>query len=299
MSPWEAAALGLIQGITEFLPISSSGHLVMVQWAWGIVLPGILFEVVLHAATLASVTWAYRRRIGWILTGALRREANALRYVGLLALATLPAGVAGLVAEDELVGLFEDVRIAAGALIATGVVLWASGLRGESRDRAEARRDPDSESVSAVGRGVAAPRWSAALLIGVAQAFALVPGISRAGVTIAAGLCLGVDRVEAARFSFLMAIPAVAGAVVLSVLELLSGPLPDPGRAVGSPPDSSGSPDSDLGLALAVGFTVAAVTGVAAIRTLVAVLNRGAFRWFAPYCWVVGLLVLVLWNVGS
>ena len=266
MSLWEAALLGLVQGATEFLPVSSSGHLVLTQSALGLALPGVVFEVALHVATLISVVWAYNRRIAWLIRGMFALDGAAVRYLGALVLATLPAALLGLLAGDRLAALFEDAQVAAGSLLVTGLVLWST--------RRARRGEADGADV---------PGWRQALLIGLAQALALVPGISRAGMTVAAGLFLGLRGRDSARFSFLMAIPAIGGAAVLSLPEAIRG-----ARAAGG----------DMALPLAVGFLVAAVTGVVAIRALVGALTRGGLHWFAPYCWLVGGIGL-LWLVAG
>ncbi len=250
----EAIVLGIVQGATEFLPVSSSGHLVIFQELLDVREPGVVFEVAVHVATLVSILFVYRKRVADLAVGALRREADALRYVGLLALATVPAGLVGVLAEDAVEALFENPFAPGFALLVTGLFLWSSRA---AMPRATA----------------AAPGWGAALLIGVAQAFALVPGISRSGSTVVAALWLGVDPKEAAAFSFLMAVPAISGAAVLQLGELGAG--------------------GGLTTALLVGSAFAAVTGVLAIRTFVAMLAKRSFHLFAPYCWAVGAAFLI------
>ena len=254
MSGWEAALLGLVQGATEFLPVSSSGHLVMAQAVLDIEVPGVLFEVAVHVATLVSILFVYRGRVTDLVRGAVTGERDAWAYVGLLAVATVPAALLGTLGGDAVEALFEAPPVAGVALLVTGTFLWSSRA---ALDRAGSDR----------------PTWVAALLIGVAQAFALVPGISRSGATVVAALWLGLEAREAAAFSFLMAVPAIAGAAVLQVPELADG--------------------AALSVAaLGAGAAVAAVTGVLAIRTFVALLGRRAFHLFAPYCWLVGALFL-------
>ena len=260
MTLWEAIVLGVVQGATEFLPVSSSGHLVMAQEVLDVHLAGVLFEVTVHVATLASIALVYRERLAGLVRGVLARDAEALSYVGLLALATVPAGLLGVLAQDRIEALFENPYAPGVALLVTGVLLWSS--------RAALARAGDAR-----------PTWRAALLIGVAQAFALVPGISRSGSTVVAALWLGMEAREAAAFSFLMALPAIGGAAVLQIPELTS--------ATGVP-----------WTALLAGGVAAAVTGVLAIRTFVAMLGRKAFHWFAPYCWVVGLAFLAWLSIG-
>ena len=255
MSVWEAVFLGALQGATEFLPISSSGHLVVGQTLLGLEIRGVQFEVAVHVATLISVLVMYRGRLVDLLYGTLRRDGKAWRYVGLLALATLPAGIVGVFFGDQIEGLFESPFVPATAFLMTGAILWST------------RR--------ALGREVwKSPTWAMALLIGLAQAFALVPGISRSGTTVAMALWLGIAAEEAAAFSFLMAIPAIAGAAVFQVPELASQGL------------------TLSGTALASGSIVAAVTGVLAIKAFVALLLRKTFHRFAIYCWALGTAFL-------
>ena len=251
----EALILGLVQGVTEFLPVSSSGHLVAGQAILGLRLPGVLFEVAVHLATLVSVVIVYWRRIFALVAGALRREGRALRYLGLLALATLPAVVVGFFFRAPLQALFERPVVTGWALLVTGALLWSS-----KRARNGVEREP--------------PGTRDALLMGVAQAFAIVPGISRSGATVVAGLWSGVKAEEAATFSFLMAIPAIAGAVVLQIGEAREA-----------------LPELTTG-ALLVGGASAGVTGVFAIRLFVRLLERETFHRFALYCWSAGLLLL-------
>jgi undecaprenyl-diphosphatase len=256
MSAWEALVLGVVQGATEFLPVSSSGHLVIFQEVLGIHVGGVLFEVVVHVATLISILLVYRARVAGLLTGMVARDPSAWQYVGLLALATVPAVVAGLFLREPIEALFENPVAPGVALLVTGAILWPTR---RALVRAAAQR----------------PGLWAALLIGVAQAAALIPGISRSGSTVVTALWLGVASSEAAAFSFLMAVPAIAGAAVLQVPELGSG---------------SAGPGA---MALVIGGLVAAVTGVLAIRTFVRMLDRRSFHLFAPYCWVVASAYLV------
>jgi undecaprenyl-diphosphatase len=254
MAWWEGLLLGVVQGATEFLPVSSSGHLVLFQTMLGVHQDGILFEVVVHVATLASILLVYRQRITGLVQGTLTGDGDAWRYVGLVVLATLPAVIVGGLFREQVEALFDDAVTTGVALLVTGAILWTSrrGLERAVKER---------------------PGAAAAVLIGFAQAFALVPGVSRSGATVVIALWLGVQAKEAAAFSFLMGVPAIGGAMLLMLLD--AGPLSGPGLAP-----------------LALGAAAAAVTGVLAIRTFVAMLDRQSFHWFAPYCWSVGALYL-------
>ncbi|MBW3533843.1 MAG: undecaprenyl-diphosphate phosphatase [Gemmatimonadetes bacterium] len=264
MSWWESIVLGFIQGATEFLPVSSSGHLVIGQALLGLSIPGVFFEVAVHVATLLSVLVVYRARVWGLVHGCcVRRDRESWGYVGLLALATVPAGLVGVLWKDDVEALFDSPAVVGWALLVTGALLFSTrwALRKAEREHLTMR---------------------IALAIGVAQAFALIPGISRSGSTVVAALWLGVAPVEAAAFSFLMSIPAIGGAAVLSVPDLLTG---GPGVST---------------TALALGAVAAAVTGVLAIRTFVVMLKNRSFPAFAWYCWAAGgaFLVWVAFGMG-
>jgi len=254
MTLWEAVVLGFVQGATEFLPVSSSGHLVIVQAVLGVQVPGVLFEVAVHVATLLSIVLVYRKRLTELALGAASGDRDSLRYLGLIVVATIPAGLVGVFGKDVVEALFENPATSGFALLVTGAFLWSS--------RAALARSTDRM-----------PGWGAATLIGVAQAFALVPGISRSGATVVMALWLGMEAREAAAFSFLMAIPAIAGAALLQIPEFGAGSGPAGGT-------------------LLVGGAIAALTGVLAIRTFVAMLAKRSFYYFAPYTWVVGVAFL-------
>lgn len=261
MSVWESLILGIVQGATEFLPVSSSGHLVIVQTVLGVEVAGVLFEVAVHVATLLSILMVYRQRVTTLAGGVLVRDPDAIQYVLLLVVATIPAGLLGVFGGDFIEGLFDKPATPGIALLVTGGFLWTT--------RGAIKRAVDER-----------PGWGAAFLIGLAQAGALVPGISRAGATVVAALWLGIRAKEAAAFSFLMAVPVIAGAGVLQIPEIQGG-------------------IRDIGVApLLVGSVAAAITGVLAIRTFVAVLARESFHFFAPYCWAVGAAFLVYLGVS-
>ncbi len=263
MTWYEGALLGLIQGATEFLPVSSSGHLVMGQALLGIELPGVTFEVALHFATLLSVLIVYRRRVAGLVAGVARLDPEHTRYAGLLLLASVPAAVAGLGFGGFFESLFDTPAVAGAALLVTGCVIWT------------ARRALAREPSGRPGAGVA-------VVMGLAQAAAIVPGISRSGATVVAALWRGVSPAEAAAFSFLMSVPAIGGAALLKL----------PAAAWG------GGGDGAPGGALAVAAIVACVTGVLAIRTFRMMLERRAFHLFAPYLWVAGAAFLVFVGWG-
>ncbi len=261
MSELEALGLGIVQGLTEFLPVSSSGHLVMMQTLLGIREEGVLFEVTLHVATLASVLIFYRKRVVALISGTLRREPEAVNYLGKLTLATLPAVLLVLVAGDLVEAQFDSPRVVGVCLLVTGAILWRT------------RRSQSSTLVLQ-------PSWGAALLIGCAQALAILPGISRSGATVATALALGVQPVAAAEFSFLMSVLAIIGA----------GARAAPDLALVTPENL---------YSYLFGGAAALVSGVAAIWLFVRMLRRGMLHRYAYYTWTVGALFLLYLELGS
>ena len=241
---WRAAALGAVQGLTEFLPVSSSGHLVLAERVLGVARPGLALEAGLHLGTLAAVVFAYRRDL-W---------RGAAAWWPQLLVATAPAAAAGLALGPLLERLFGSVPAVGAALAATGVLLLASG-----RLRPGRRRIGDL-------------RLGEAFRVGLLQALALAPGLSRSGATIVGGLLLGLEPAEAARFSFLLSLPAVGGAVALHARGLRAG---------------AGAGTIWLGAA------VAALVGCWAIGACVARLRRGGLGPFGWYCLVVGTLCVL------
>ena len=262
----EAFVLGLLQGLTEFLPVSSSGHLVIAQGLWGEVQPQVLFNIILHLGTLTATVLFVRRELAglirvffsraWLRPARAWQEEPFFRLLVLLILACIPTALLGLLFSSRVEELFASTRAAGAALLVTGLILFAT----RHRICREARQKE--------------PRPWQALALGLAQGMAIVPGISRSGTTITAGLFLGLERNVAARFSFLMFIPAVLGALLLE-LGHSSGSALSPGPAL-------------------VGFLAAGLSGYLALVLLIRLLARGKFYLFAPYCWAVGLAALIL-----
>jgi len=259
MNYLNAIVLGLIQGLTEFLPVSSSGHLAIAQhYLPGFDQPGLLFDILLHLATMGAVLIYFRRDILMLLTSPWRRGEEARDYRRLLLLiivASVPTGLIGLGFKDFFEGLFENIPVVACMLLVTGTLLWLA----ERLARAE--------------RSLAALNWRDALITGVVQGLAVIPGISRSGSTIATLLLRRIDGQSAARFSFLMSLPAIFGATLLSMRDLEAV---QPGQ---------------LG-AYGVGMLIAFVSGLAAIHFLLALLRQKRLIFFALYCWAVGALFL-------
>lgn len=257
--------LAVLQGLTEYLPVSSSGHLVLARELipGGDALPAdASVEVLLHLGTLLAVALFYRRELARLVRGLFgggQDPAAERRLFGHLVLATLPAAAVGLLAQDWIESAFATPVVASLCLFVTGALLWAS------------RRLPRG------GRGLPELRAWQALLIGVVQACAILPGISRSGSTIVAGLSLGLAVEGAAAFSFLLSMPAILGAAVLKLPDLLA---PRAG-AIETP--------ALLGAA-ALSFAV----GYLALAMLLWILRARRLAWFAPYCWLLGTAGLVL-----
>ena len=257
----ESLLLGILQGLTEFLPVSSSGHLVIAQWLMGSELGrGIVFEVAMHLATMVAILLFYRHRVAELAIGAISASKDSLRYIGKLAVGTLPAVAAALLARGWIEEQFQSPVIAGTCLLVTGGIVWST------------RRT--------LGKGESAePTWTGALLIGCAQAVAILPGISRSGSTVGAALALGLSPLAAAEFSFLLGVIAIAGAgmLVLPELTTVSGPLLQ---------------------SIAIGGTSALLSGLVALWLFVWFLRAQRFYLFAWYAWLIGTATLtsyLLW----
>lgn len=248
--------LGVLQGLTEFLPVSSSGHLALAQMLIpGFKQPGVVFDAMLHVGTAAAVVWFERHRI---LEWTVHRSGR--RILGLIAVGTVATAVLALPLRGLAVEAFRRPLWVGVALLLTGGVVASSVLfPGGSGD--EKRMT-----------------WRQAVTVGLVQGLAIFPGISRSGVTITAGLAGGLDRSWSARFSFLLAVPAI---VMVAVFELV-GVWQTPYR-----------PPNGLGLACVIGATTAAVTGYFALKFVIATVSSRVFHRFAWYCIPLGLLVLV------
>ena len=273
---WQGLFLGLVQGLTEFLPISSSGHLVLAEELVGFRPQGVFFEVMVHVATLLSVIFAYRVRIAGLARGMWSGGRDAWRYVAMLVLASIPAALAGLVFRDYFERSFHSLGALSWQFLVTAALLWstkwAAGQQDGEVQGARSNAGPLAPRTLDLGP---CPTPFQALVLGIAQAFAIIPAISRSGATIAAGLWLGMPAVAAAEFSFLMSIIVIAGSGAIEARQLVSGSqMITPG--------------------LLTAFVAAMISGLLAIYFLVALLRRGKFHYFAPYCVVVGLLCL-LW----
>ncbi len=269
----EAVVLGIVQGITEFLPISSDGHLILVPSLLGWQRFGLGFDVILHAGTLIA-TIAYFRKDVWALAVALfsrtAERARERRLAWLLIGATLPSVAVVLVLESFVEGVEkrpvdQQIVIAAYGLLATTVLLGASELIAAAQKRRNVIAEEDSGRLP----------WGKALGIGFAQGFAALPGLSRSGTTIAAGQALGLSRGESARFSFLMSIPIIGAATAKKMLDVAGG--------------EGALPPLDV---IVVGLIVTIIVGYGAIWFLLPFVRKHSLWWFAAYTGVAGILLL-------
>jgi len=259
---WQAFVLGTLQGLTEFLPVSSSAHLSLTPWVFGWQPAGLGFDVALHVGTLVALLWYFRAEWARLIGGGFRLLRHrkpvddASRQSLFIVIATIPAGIAGLLLEDLAETAFRAPIITAIALIAMGAILWAVDAR--------APRDRDRATMT----------WRDAVLVGLAQCLALVPGVSRSGATITAGRALGFDRSSAAVFSFLMSMPIILAAAILKV--------PDAIR------------DTGITAPLVVGVASAAASSWLAIAVLLRYVQRRGYGIFAIYRFALGALILGL-----
>jgi undecaprenyl-diphosphatase len=267
----ETVILGIVQGLTEPLPVSSSAHLVIVpSLIPGFRHPSVAFDVLLHLGTLVAVVFFLRREIGALLasllpekgqTAGARRtdtgeKAANRRMVLWIVIATFLTGIIGIFFKDRIERLFESVETTACMLLITGILLFLS-----DRVKTNERRKEDMNLVDGI-------------VLGFVQAVALIPGISRSGATITFGIFRGLERKTAAKFSFLLSIPAIGGAVILKAADLIR------------------LPAGDMPV-LGVGFLAAAVTGLLSLKLLFAMINKAGLAPFAWYCWFVGVSTLI------
>ncbi len=254
MSYFDAIILGIVQGLTEFLPVSSSGHLVLSEHLLDAKIPGVIFELIVHVGTLLSVLIYFRRRIILLIRSIFDVSlADERATLGYLILGTLPAVVVGLLFEDIIDRAFASPIITSLMLVVTGLFLLGTSFvrKGEKR--------------------VKIPN---ALLIGLAQALAIFPGISRSGATISMGLFAGVRPMVAAEFSFLLSIPVIAGAVVFKTGDILSINTALIGQYI-------------------VGALLSFIFGLLAVHFLLSMIKKGRFKHFGIYCLVIGFFGII------
>lgn len=281
MGFWEALFLGILQGATEFLPVSSSGHLVLGQYFLNVHEPGILFDIILHLGTLLAVIFYYRADVYNLTVDSLKalkrlaetRSVSAAlelpnaRIALFIVLATIPTGVMGVLIgkllDPDVGPSLVTPTVVFGLLILNGTILFSNRF---VRDLPNQPPEPTWNLT-----------WKKAILLGMSQGFAVLPGISRSGTTITTALALGVSRPEAARFSFLLSIPAILGAVVLKF----------------DPSVFSGEEGMTAVMIYTLGATAAGVVGYLCLKLLVALLKAARFYHFAWYSWAVGVVGLI------
>ena len=269
MSNISAIVLGVVQGVTEFLPVSSSGHLVLLQKIFGIEEPALFLDTMLHAGTLLAVFVVLRRDI-WAI---LRRPIQPL--AGFLILATIPAIIAALAFGDLIEHAFETGEFLGFSFLATAALLCTAELLSK-------RAGKNLKNLSRLN-------WLDALLIGVFQAIAIIPGLSRSGATISGALSRRLDRDFAARFSFLLSIPAILGALVFQIKDLVKG-----GVAANGGLSTGGFAANGVSTAALIAGTLsAAIVGFFAIRLMLKIIREKSLFGFAIYTALLGTLVLI------
>jgi len=262
MSLLEALILGIIQGITEFLPVSSSGHLQIGAAILGIQSSeNLLFTIIVHGATVLSTIIVFWKEIILIGKGVLKFELNEETKLALyIIISMIPVGIIGIFFESQLEAFFNgQIIFVASMLMLTGFLLLATNFL---------------KAKNATGN----LSYTKASIIGIAQAIAVLPGISRSGATIATGLILGVDKEKATRFSFLMVIPPILGATLLKIKDLIEQPVLD---------------TQISNAALAVGFVAALIFGIIACRWMISIVKKGSLVYFAYYCFAVSAITLI------
>ena len=269
MSTLQAIILGIVQGLTEFLPVSSSGHLVLGQHLFGLKEPDLLFDVIVHVGTLAAVLIVFRRDIRELTSEAIRlpriltnggkikeawRNRPQFKLLVLIILGSIPTGLMGVFFKDFFETLFASILAVGCALLFTGTILFLTGrIRGSNRRLGEFRP-------------------GTALIVGIAQGLAITPGVSRSGLTISTGMFCGLNKELSARYSFLLSIPAILGALILQLKDA--------------------SPGSFHLTNLGVGFCAALVAGLGALTFLLRIVRRGGLHYFSYYCWMLGLITI-------
>ncbi|MDR2610942.1 MAG: undecaprenyl-diphosphate phosphatase [Clostridiales Family XIII bacterium] len=280
MSIWKAIILGLVQGLAEFLPISSSGHLAILQHYLGIdASNALVFTVLLHLGTLVAVSVAYRRDIAELIVEFVRmigdiftgkgpglRENDMRKLAVMILVATIPAAVCGVLFDSFIARVFTSIILIGVCLIITGTALFVA------------------ERIASGKRDLHRANFRNAFTIGLFQAIALLPGISRSGSTIVGGLVLGFKRDLAVRFAFLISIPTVLGAVVLEIPDAIKAGI-----------------TGDMFVPALIGIIVSAVSGFIAIKAMIRVVTSDKLMFFSIYTWAVGAIVIVtaLFHVGG
>lgn len=266
MSWLQALILGLVQGLTEFLPVSSSGHLAIGRELLGIeAAEDLVFEVTVHAATVLATIIVFRKQIWKLLCGLFKFKYNdETDYILKICVSMIPVFIVGMFFKDYVEDLFSSLAVVGVALLVTALLLFLSDVVTKGRKAAAAGPDKYRNGIG----------WWQAFVIGLGQACAVIPGLSRSGTTISTGLICGVRRDAVAQFSFLMVLVPILGE---AFLDIVGGDMAS--SAVGALP-------------LFVGFAAAFLSGLFACKVMIALVRKARLRWFALYCAIVGILVL-------
>jgi len=249
--------LGILQGLTEFLPVSSSGHLVLAEWLLNVKQSGVTFEIVVHLGSLIAILVYFRKTLFKLVRSLYDSKfAQYRKMIGFLAVGTIPAAAAGLLLKDFFESTFDSPRLASLMLLVTGLILLSTRFAPKTKEPLNLKKS---------------------FLVGIGQAIAILPGISRSGSTISSALLLGIKSEEAAEFSFLLAIPAVGGAVLLEFDNLLAL---DP-ALIGQ---------------YSCGAVFSFIASLFAVYLVLTSIRRGKFEYFAYYCFAIGLLGLYLFS---
>ncbi len=266
----EALILGILQGLTEFLPVSSSGHLELAK-AFLKIEPSddLLFSIILHAATALSTVVVFRKEIGFILKGMLKFQWNdEWKFAIKIIISMIPVGIVGVFFKKYVESFFDgNIPFVGGMLLITGVLLMITRFKQKNNNQQE------GTSIANLNQNIS---YLQAFIIGLAQAIAVLPGISRSGATIATALLIGVPRSEAARFSFLMVLAPIFGATLLEFKDYFESPNPA---------------SLDISF-LSIGFITAFVVGLIACYWMVELVKKRKLIYFAIYCLIVGLIAL-------
>ncbi len=277
MTYLEGAILGLVQGLAEFLPISSSGHLAALQYFFGVEPDKVLFfAVMLHVGTLFSLLAVYYRDIGALIrefflmlrdifTGKGPRISSNedRRLLFLIIVATIPTGIIGILFGDFFDALYQTLWVIGVFLIITGLLLWLA------------------EKVNNGKKTAKNAKWRNAIMVGIFQGLAICPGLSRSGTTMTGGLLAGLSRPFAVRFAFLISIPSILGAVVLELPDALEAGI-----------------DPTIAGPMVLGIIIAAISGFVAIKSMIKVVSNKKLHYFSYYVWIVGAF-LIIWNFAG
>lgn len=260
----QALILGLVQGLTEFLPVSSSGHLAIGREILGVeAAEDLVFEITVHVATVLATIIVFRKQIWKLLCGLFKFKYNdETDYILKICVSMIPVFIVGMFFKDKVESLFSSLLVVGLALVVTAMLLLFSDIYG-GRGKVAARQ---------YRNGIG---WWQALTVGIGQAFSVIPGLSRSGTTISTGLLCGVKREAVAQFSFLMVLVPILGE---AFLDLVGGDVA--ASSVGTLP-------------LLVGFLAAFVSGLFACKVMIALVKKAKLRWFALYCAIVGLVVII------